>query len=428
MRSFLGVPVRVGGEVFGNLYLAEKRDAEEFSAGDEQIVVALAAAAGVAIEKARLYTESRRREQWLAAANAITPALLAGRGPAELVQRVAERARDAGGCELAAVLLPGDDGGMAVHAVAGEPIVAIGKRLPGVDAVLAEALRREDSVRIDDPALLDGAPDLGSVLLAPLALGPDPLGVLLLAASRPFSDVDRRAATGYARHAALALEAARAQEDQRRLALYQDRDRIARDLHDQVIQRLFAIGLRIQNLRELVAQPGVAEQLGGFVADLDQTVREVRRTIFALREPPESRGPASLRAQLLRTAQDAARTLKVEPKITFMGPIDTRVPDEVRDDVLAALREALSNAARHAQASSIQVEVGVDAEARRLELRVRDDGRGVDEGVSGSGVVNMGDRAHRWGGRCVIESRTSGGTEVYWAVPLPDDDREQGRR
>jgi signal transduction histidine kinase len=252
--------------------------------------------------------------------------------------------------------------------------------------------------------------------------------VLLLAASRPFPDVDRRAATGYARHAAFALEAARAQEDQRRLVLYQDRDRIARDLHDQVIQRLFAIGLQIENLRELVPQPGVAEQLGGFVADLDQTVREIRRTIFALREPPESSGPASLRAQLLRTAQDAARTLKVEPKITFTGPIDSRVPDEVRDDVLAALREALSNAARHAQASAVQVEVGVDGKAQRLELRVRDDGRGVDPGVNGGGVVNMGDRASRWGGRCVVESCSGGGTEVFWSVPLPGGDPEQGRR
>jgi signal transduction histidine kinase len=260
------------------------------------------------------------------------------------------------------------------------------------------------------------------VLVVPVALGSDPLALLIVAGQGPFHDVDRPAASAFGNQAALALEVARAQDDQRRLALFEERDRIARDLHDSVIQRLFGTGLRMQGLRELVTQPSVEQQLGEFVDDLDTTIRDIRRTIFDLRDTPEP-GPVSLRAQLLQTVRDAARTLHVDPRITFTGPLDTKVPDEVRDDVLATLREALSNAARHAEAGQVHVEVTVTAPepgAWLLELSVRDDGRGIRVGSrAGGGLANMGDRASRWGGRCLVEPNADGGTHVYWSVPLP---------
>ena len=200
------------------------------------------------------------------------------------------------------------------------------------------------------------------------------------------------------------------------------RDSIARDLHDSVIQRLFGTGLRMQGLRELVSQPAVERQLGEFVDDLDATIRDIRRTIFNLRDTPEP-GPVSLRSQLLQTIRDAARTLHVDPRVTFTGPLDTKVPDEVRDDVLATLREALSNAARHAEAGQVYVEVTVtepESDTWVLELSVRDDGQGIRPGSrKGGGLANMGDRAARWGGRCVVEPGADGGTHVYWSVPLP---------
>ena len=428
MHSFLGVPVRVGGAVFGNLYLADKVDAPEFTSGDEQVVVALAAAAGVAVEKARRYRNSTRREHWLEAANAITPALLAERGPDEVLDRIARQARAVTDAELAVVALPGRDGeGWVIRAATGaEAHRMTGRLIDGTHPVVAEALKRPETLRRTDPdvalALLGHSSP--AVLVVPVALGSDPLALLVVAGQGPFLDVDRPAASAFGNQAALALEVARAQDDQRRLALFEERDRIARDLHDSVIQRLFGTGLRMQGLRELVAQPSVERQLGEFVDDLDTTIRDIRRTIFDLRDTPEP-GPVSLRAQLLQTVRDAARTLHVDPRITFTGPLDTKVPDDVRDDVLATLREALSNAARHAEAGQVHVEVTVsepEAGTWLLELSVRDDGRGIRAGSrAGGGLANMGDRASRWGGRCLVEPNADGGTHVYWSVPLPPE-------
>lgn len=426
MHSFLGVPVRVGGAVFGNLYLTDKVGAPEFTIGDEQVVVALAAAAGVAVEKARRYRDSRRREQWLEAANAVTPALLAERGPDEVLDRIARQARTVTDAELAVVALPARDGeSWVIRAAAGtEARQLIGRLIDGRHPVVAEALKRPEALRRTDPdvalALLGRSSP--AVLVVPVALGSDPLALLVVAGQGPFHEVDRPAASTFGNQAALALEVARAQDDQRRLALYEERDRIARDLHDSVIQRLFGTGLRMQGLRELVTQPSVEQQLSEFVDDLDTTIRDIRRTIFDLRDTPEP-GPVSLRAQLLQTIRDAARTLHVDPRITFTGPLDTKVPDEVRDDVLATLREALSNAARHAEAGQVHVEVTViepEPCVWLLELSVRDDGRGIRTGSrAGGGLANMGNRASRWGGRCLVEPNAEGGTHVYWSVPLP---------
>jgi GAF domain-containing protein len=255
MHSFLGVPVRVGDGVFGNLYLAEKVDAPEFTARDEQIVVALAAAAGVAIEKARLYSDSRRRERWLEAANAVLPGLLDERGPDAVLREVARHARAAADGTTAMVALPADDGPMTVVAAAGEQAErAIGRPVPDRHPAVAAVLAGPGAVRMTDagslPALVPGVPDGGApwFLLAPLSLGSDPLGMLMITASHPFGEADRRSAEVFGRQAALALEVARGHEDQQRLALYEDRDRIARDLHDQVIQRLFATGLGMEGL------------------------------------------------------------------------------------------------------------------------------------------------------------------------------------
>ncbi len=440
MRSFLGVPVRVAGAVFGNLYLAEKLDPEhpdaaEFTLRDEQVVVALAAAAGVAIEKARLYDDLARRERWLEAANAVIPALLAERGPAAVLERVARQARTASDAPFAAVALPDDRNGVwRVHAASGPNAAGItGTRVDTDHPAVHDALKRPEPLSFDDPGLLPAllGPDRGdarAVLVVPIALGSDPLGVLLVAGPRPFLEVDRAAAGVFAGHAALALEVARAQDDQRRLALYEERDRIARDLHDSVIQQLFGTGLRAQGLREIVTQPGIADRIDGFVTDLDRTIRDIRRTIFDLQEVPEPE-PVSLRAQILRVVHDATRALHLEPVVTVTGPLEIHIPDEVRVDVLATLREALSNAVRHAGAGQVHVELTVvepgDDERGRLDLRVRDDGRGIPRGArGGGGLANMGDRAARWGGRFVVEPGADGGTQVHWSVPLPRDPDE----
>jgi signal transduction histidine kinase len=343
-----------------------------------------------------------------------------------VLDRIARQARTVTDADLAVVALPARDGeGWVIRAATGaEAHRLTGRLIDGRHPVVAEALKRPETLRRTEPdvalALLGRSSP--AVLVVPVALGSDPLALLVVAGQGPFHDVDRAAASAFGNQAALALEVARAQDDQRRLALFEERDRIARDLHDSVIQRLFGTGLRMQGLRELVAQPSVERQLGEFVDDLDTTIRDIRRTIFDLRDAPEP-GPVSLRAQLLQAIRDAARTLHVDPRITFTGPLDTKVPDEVRDDVLATLREALSNAARHAEAGQVHVEVTVtepEPGAWLLELSVRDDGRGIRRGSrAGGGLANMGDRASRWGGRCLVEPNADGGTYVYWSVPLP---------
>jgi signal transduction histidine kinase len=206
--------------------------------------------------------------------------------------------------------------------------------------------------------------------------------------------------------------------------VYQDRDRIARDLHDLVIQRLFAVGLGLQGVNRQIEEPAVTARLAEAVNNIDLTIRDIRRSIFSLQEVAEHAGGTSLRTELLRAVQEPVAAFGFEPRLSFVGPLDSLVPDEVRADLLATLREALANAARHAGARNVHVEVAVDADGERLSLVVRDDGRGVDaDAMAGAGLANMAARAKRWRGECVVGALPAEGTEVRWTVPLtaPED-------
>ncbi|GDY28699.1 histidine kinase [Gandjariella thermophila] len=435
MRSFLGIPVRVRGEVFGTLYLTEKVGGGDFSEEDQEVVIALTAAGGIAIENARLYEQTHQRELWLQASNEITGALLSGQSTSSVLELIAHRARVVAGAAVAAIALTGDGAeDLALEVVDGPSAKALEGRTVPVTGAMGEVLRSSRPVVLEGPTepatwlgdvsmeRLADVKDLTSVLLVPLAAGEHVLGVLLVAKEQgrpPFTDADGQMVQTFAAQAALTLEFARAQEDRQRLAVFQDRDRIARDLHDLVIQRLFATGLGLAGMARLVVRPEVAERLQGFVNDLDQTIRDIRRSIFSLQEVPEDLGQVSLRGQLLRTAQEAAGPLGFEPRLSFDGPLDTTVPETVRADLLATLREALSNAARHAHARTVRVEVSVDSHGEQLNLRVRDDGRGVDpDAARGSGLVNMTERAARWGGSCTLRSVAGSGAELCWSVPL----------
>lgn len=210
-------------------------------------------------------------------------------------------------------------------------------------------------------------------------------------------------------------------EDVRELidrAVYEERDRIARDLHDLVIQRLFAIGLGIQTLNKRLAQPAPDEQLNGFVAEIDQTIRDIRNSIFFLQQRPST--TPSLRGEILRAISDAGTSLGYEPTVRLEGPLDSVVPPEVHLDLIATLREALSNVVRHALAQRVWVTVTIDKTMDRLELLVKDDGIGLPSGPTRrrSGLANIARRAYRWHGRCRVYSPEDGGTRVSWAVPL----------
>ncbi|GAA0256893.1 sensor histidine kinase [Cryptosporangium japonicum] len=374
MTSFLGVPIRVRGTVFGNLYLTEKRGGGDFSEEDEDVVVALAAAAAIAIENARLFEETRRREQWLTASTDVTAALLRGADPDETAELIVAKATEIAHADSALLLSPG-----------------------------------ETPDEFDGPAVL-----------VPLVAGGHQLGsivVLRAPGGNPFDDADVRMVQAFAGQAALAVEFGRATADRQRLAVFEDRDRIARDLHDLIIQRLFAVGLGLQGVTAMVGRPDVAEKLTAFVDDLDETIRDVRKTIFSLQEPAER--PSGLRGEVLRIVTGAAGTLGFEPRLRLDGPIDAAVPDAVRPDLLAVLGEALTNVARHAGAGSAEVTVAVDPAARRVMLEVTDDGVGPGDAVpAGHGTVNMAARARRLGGVCTLEPAPGGGARLQWTVPF----------
>lgn len=433
MRSFLGVPILVRGIPFGNLYLTEKEGDGDFTDEDEEVVVALAAAAGIAIENARLYDLSRRRESWLLASTEITAHLLSGASLGETLDLIVERARAVAGarvCLLALVEPHGDLSDLVIEAAAGPGAEQLrNERLSTDGTAVGDVLRtRRPNVYSGDVAALgfaDGSADTtqlksGSVLLVPLASGPHTLGVLIVTrrdVQGTFEQPDMHMVATFAGHAALALEFARAQEDRGRLAVFEDRDRIARDLHDHVIQRLFAVGLGLQGISRQVDRADVADRLGGYVRDLDSTIQEIRRTIFSLQEREGDQ--RSLRGQVLQIAEEAGEALGFEPQVVLEGPLDTSVPDPMRPEILATLREALSNVVRHAHATHTEVLLRANVLHHCFELRVTDNGVGIPaDPPRCSGLTNMAERASRLGGTFSVEPGPTGGTVLTMKVPL----------
>ncbi|MFG3419270.1 GAF domain-containing protein [Micromonospora sp. NPDC049460] len=424
MHSFLGVPVRIRDHVFGNLYLAEKQGGAEFTEDDEEIVVALAAAAGVAIENARLYALAHRRERWLAATAEITGVLLGEVRRTDALELVARRAREVAEAEVALVLLYDPDAEeFTVEVVDGADEQAgalVGTVLPAAETSFAAAVAEGRHDQVADlahaapwPALLSTGP----AVVSPLATADTLHGVLVIA-HRPdrlpvATDDDMALLGSFAGQAALAMERARGQEERELLVVLEDRERIARDLHDVVIQRLFATGLQLQSAAPMATRPELAKRINAAVDDLDATIKDIRRTIFELRTPMS----AALRTEIREAVEVAAESLGYRPHLELTGPIDSAVPDEVRPDVTAVLREALSNAVRHAQATRMTVAVRVDA--GRVTLTVTDDGVGCDPAAARGGLVNLRERAERHGGEFEVRRAEPRGTELHWSVPLP---------
>jgi signal transduction histidine kinase len=424
MRSFLGVPVRIRDQVYGNLYLAEKRGADRFSDADEDIVVALAAAAGIAIDNARLYAAAGRRQRWMEATAEITNTLVGHVDRADVLRLVAEHARHVAGAELVAILLY-EETTRDLHVNVTAPASpALDGALVPLSGTPFEAMVADGGhVLVDDldaAAPWPGPVPKGPALLAPLAMTGTVQGVLVVAhaaGSVGFDgDTDVSMILTFAAQAALALERARAQDERELLMVLADRERIARDLHDVVIQRLFATGLGLQALTRRTQRDDVRERLDQAIDELDTTIHDIRTAIFALHTPPTG----SLRAALAAAVDEVAQTLGFRPHLTVAGPIDLAVADSLRADLLAVLGEALSNVARHAGAHTVEVAVVIGS--GRLTLRVADDGVGLGEsrpaGRGGDGLVNLRRRAESRGGVCAVTQAVPHGVVVTWAVPL----------
>ncbi|MEV6357419.1 sensor histidine kinase [Streptomyces hydrogenans] len=432
MRTFLGVPIRVQGEIFGNLYLAEKRNGEEFNDYDEHMVRVLATEAGIAIGNARLYEAARQRERWIDGSVAVTTALLSGGDADDALAVVAEQARRLADADAGIVLLPAEDGGLEIVAVSSaRPTKSLGMVIPPESRVV-ELLLDGEAVFVQDassdPRMISRLTSAyGPSMLLPLQSGGRVLGALAMPrarGARPFSETERTLATQFASQAALALMMAEAQRDRERLAVFEDRDRIARDLHDLVIQRLFATGMMLESAQRKAIVPAVQEGVGKAVDELDVTIQEIRTAIFALQQGP-AEAPSGLRTRVLREINMAAVPLGFKPAHRFLGAIDATVGELTGKNLIAALREALSNAFRHASAS--RIEVVVDATVTLpdgspgVRLTVADDGVGLPEGGRRSGLRNLARRAESLGGASWCGpglAEDGGGTSVVWEAPL----------
>jgi signal transduction histidine kinase len=422
MRRFLGVPIRVRDEIFGNLYLTEKVDGEEFDEEDEIVVTALATAAGVAIENARLYEATWRRERWLESSAEISTALLSGTEPGVVLELVAQRAREICDAEHALVWLVDEPAQEFILTAADGPYAddVRGLRIPIEDAVAGQVYRGGTSVLVSNVresatrAGLPGDMPTGANLIVPLGAGDSARGVLTVTKppdGRPFTRPVQWLLEAFAGQAAVVLELAEHRRDAERLVVFEDRDRIARDLHDTVIQRLFAVAITLMSALKLTDKPDVGKRVQHAVDELDDTIRQVRSTIFALQTPT---GAGGLRNRVLEVVDAAADSLGFAPSVRLDGLLDIAVSDELAEQMLAVLQEALSNIARHARAQRAGVTVEVDDD---LVLRVEDDGVGIPSGVRRSGLGNMTNRALALGGRFDISSPDRG-TVLVWRVPL----------
>ncbi|MEX2980535.1 GAF domain-containing protein [Streptomyces sp. C36] len=417
MHSFLGVPIRVRDQVFGNLYLTEKHGGAQFEAEDESVLSTLAVAAGVAIDNARLYEEATRREQWLRAGAAVTNRLMSGSPPDEVIGLIAELAQEITGAALATVALPVPQGdALSVEVAVGDRADGIRGRVLPVDGSLSGA------------AYTGGGPVHGRAteslpgpaVAVPVTSGDAVRGVLLLARVKgqaEFSHEETEHLAGFAGQAALAMELAERRADAQQIALLEDRDRIARDLHDLAIQRLFATGMTLQSADRFIDHPEAVERVHRAVDDLDETIKIIRSTIFGLRSR-EAAPQHGLRTRVVQTVGEAGTLLGFAPSLRMEGLLDTQVPRPVVDDVVAVLGEALANVARHAGATTTDVSVVNDG--HHLALTVTDDGTGIPHTghPRRSGLRNLAERASHHGGELHLTTPEGGGTRLVWRIPV----------
>ena len=424
MHSFLGVPVRVRDSVYGNLYLTEKQGGGEFTADDEVVLEALAAAAGIAVQNSDLFEQSRLRQAWLEASGEIRAELLSGATEADALGLVALRTQELAGSEATLIVLgpAGADEGFTVGAQRGmESVDLVGRSIDARDPLLREVVDGRTAVLAGSVGGLREAGaailDFGPTVAVPLHSQDQVMGVLVAMRRRetqPFQPSEVPLLTSFAEQATLALELGEKNRAQRQLAVFGDRDRIARDLHDRVIQRLFATGLQLQSTLRRSPDPAVQRRIQQAVDELDVTVREIRTSIFDLHTTGDD-AAGGLRRRLLDTAADAAEGHGLSPSVRIAGAVDTLVPAEVGVHAVAVVREAVSNAARHASARSVTLTVEAGDE---LLIEVTDDGCGIDPAAARSGLRNLEARAHECGGSFHVRPGSGGGTRLSWRVPL----------
>ncbi len=421
MESFIGVPIRVRDKVFGNLYLTDSKNGE-FSVDDEELAQALAATAGIAIENARLFEDAEYRARWSTALVDVSRQLISADESDEL-DTLIEQLRDLAQADLVSVSLVSADG---EHMVVERATGLGAETLTGMSFTIDESAAAE-AIRTGTPSILgdvrpyraDGFEEhslLGNAMLIPFSAGETLSGVVGVARKRdgaPFAPRDLDMGVSFAGHVSIALDRYESRLTRRRVALLEDRSRIARDLHDHVIQRLFATGLNLQ-ATAAAADPSTAAKIMEQIQELDGAIAQIRQSIFAMRQDSESTS-ASLRARILEIVDRTGDQLPSKPRVSFLGPVDLMADAALTDDVAAVITEALSNAVRHAQAQ--HVDITVSAAAGRVTIEVTDDGVGPGDSPRLSGLANLRDRSDARRGSFEVTAVSGGGTRVIWSVP-----------
>ena len=424
MTGFLGVPVRIGEEVFGNLYLTERCRGGEFTADDEQLAIALATAAGAAIANARRFAESEQRRRWLDASAELAPLLLSGAAvqPHALITRLAAAAADA---DFATLAVPHGADQVIVTGVTGELAAGMTNQIEA----LADSLARQ-AIRTGKPSLVTGdgrqaaaaalGTGTGPLIIVPLATGEQVRGALLLGrvAARPgYTGTDLDMAAAFADHAAMTMELAQARTDQITLAQAEDHDRIAGDLHDHVIQDLFAFGMRLQG-HAARTDPVTAERVNGYADTVDEIIKKIRTSIFGLHQPRAA--PAGLPARVMEIVEEHTAQLGFTAGTCFAGPLDPGPDEPLAHDILAVIHEALSNCARHAQATAVTISLVL--QDGLITLDITDNGRGLGTPARFGGLSSMRRRAERNGGTFRLTTPAHGGTHLAWTAHCPERD------
>ena len=445
----VGVPIRIRGKTVGVLHVSGERE-DLYSATDEGLLVAIADVVAGLVDP-ETAGANQRRLSWLEASHSVMIALIGSTDPTETLRMIAERSRVASNASVAGIARPSpDDSSVLVFEVIAsaevdDPESLVGLTVPTKGTASGKAFATGQPVVVRDygtwvideqgdagMGMTGAVKDFDSAIAVPLTVGDERLGVLTVSRfndAEPFTDIEVEHVSKFAENAALALGFASAQDARAQMSLLEERERIARDLHDLVIQRLFATGLGLAALSRHVSQPELRARITGFMSDIDRTVLDLRSSIFMLNEATTER--ASLRAQVWEVTLDAGEPLGAAPRVMFDGPVDTAVPEAMWPDVLAAVRESLSNVVRHASARSVSIEVTVDPQGEQLTLIVADDGVGLAvETHRRSGLANLASRAARWDGTFTAEPVDPHGTILRWRIPLGDragaDDEEPG--
>jgi signal transduction histidine kinase len=432
MTSFLGVPIRIRGEVFGNLYLTSKKGGEAFTEEDEKSVIAFATAAAVAIENSRLYELATLKEKWQRAVTEIGTAVLSGGDSSEVLGLIAEKSRSLTGAAAALIALPDSKNSLIIEIVNidSEP-TPTALRLHswlGADVPADSLLRKsfllggsiiEDKCFIWSQVTTDLVEESVAAVALPLRTVDKVLGVLLLIwpeGSIVAANAVIELIESFAGQAALTLVLAEAQQHKEDLAVLEDRDRIGRDLHDLVIQRIFATGLLLNGLlQEEDLPPEFNKKIDLAVGQLDETIREIRQTIFDLHTvSPET----SIKKRISQEVDSISNVLGFPVRLTLMGPLDSMITPAIADHLLAVVREVLSNCVKHAHATEIDIRVAIDA--RGLVCEVIDNGKGYELGSRTSGIANLESRAAELVGQLVVGARPDAqpGTWLCWSIPL----------